>query len=79
MSCKKRCSFLFNALLFVVLIGVASMAFSAAPECRTLAEGNYCVYEGKVRSFYVKSNNLMLICFDATFDPAIAVSVGFNV
>ena len=79
MSCIKRCSFLFNALLFVVLFGVASMAFSAAPECRTLAEGNYCVYEGKVRSLYVRANGLILIYFDAAFDPAIATNVGFNV
>lgn len=68
-----------NLVFFLTLSGIASIAFSAAQECRTLADGNYCVYEGKVRSFYVKSNNLMLICFDATFDPAIAVSVGFNV
>ncbi len=79
MSCIKRCSFLFKALLFLVLSGVASMAFSAAPECRTLAEGNYCLYEGKVRSLYARSNNLMLIYFDATFDPAVAANVGFNV
>ena len=69
---------IYVGLFLACLMGVSPVALAAKPACYA-THGGYCQYDGKVKSIYVNSGNIILLYFDTAIPTGDVSVAGFSI